>query len=529
MIKKEYDLSKMKRRKNPYVKQLKKQITMDIRFYNTLTNREEIFEPLDPPNVAMYTCGPTVYDFAHIGNFKSFLFSDVLRRFLELAGYNVTHVMNITDVGHMTDDDVADATGEDKIAVAARKLKEEKKSGKLPDDVALNPDDPYQVAQYFTDAFVEDARLLGIKVAHDYPRNMPRPTEHIDAIQVMIQKLLDKGHAYIADDGVVYFSVESFPEYGRLSGNDLDQLIVGSGGRVLEEHQAIKRNPADFFLWKPDPSHIMKWPSPWGEGYPGWHIECSAMAMKMLRREVIDIHTGGEDNIFPHHECEIAQSRCATGHLHFARYWIHSRYLMAEGEKMSKSKGNFFTVRDVLEGKVTGRPVHPSVLRYELIKTHYRTQTNFTKKGVQDSASAVQKFHEFGQGLAQAANGNATEVGSDHPVVADFLSALSSDLNISAALAVVHNWMGQEVGDPSEALDVFGKINSVLGIADLSGLVKTESSDETDTSEAICKQIDEARISKDYDTADRLRQELIDAGYEVRTAPEGTVAIKQLA
>ena len=526
MIKKEYDLSKMKRRKNPYVKQLKKQITMDIRFYNTLTNREEIFEPLDPPNVAMYSCGPTVYDFAHIGNFKSFLFSDVLRRFLELAGYNVTHVMNITDVGHMTDDDVADATGEDKIAVAARKLKEEKKSGKLPDDVALNPDDPYQVAQYFTDAFVEDARLLGIKVAHDYPRNMPRPTEHIDAIQVMIQKLLDKGHAYIADDGVVYFSVESFPEYGRLSGNDLDQLIVGSGGRVLEEHQAIKRNPADFFLWKPDPSHIMKWPSPWGEGYPGWHIECSAMAMKMLRREVIDIHTGGEDNIFPHHECEIAQSRCATGHLHFARYWIHSRYLMAEGEKMSKSKGNFFTVRDVLEGKVTGRPVHPLVLRYELIKTHYRTQTNFTKKGVQDSASAVQKFHEFGQGLAQAANGNATEVGSDHPVVADFLSALSSDLNISAALAVVHNWMGQEVDDPSEALDVFDKINSVLGIADVNS---SESSDETDIGEALCKQIDEARTSKDYDTADRLRQELIDAGYEVRTTPEGTAAIKQLA
>ena len=239
---------------------------MDIRFYNTLTNREEIFEPLDPPNVAMYSCGPTVYDFAHIGNFKSFLFSDVLRRFLDLAGYNVTHVMNITDVGHMTDDDVADATGEDKIAVAARKLKEEKKLGMLPDDAIANPDDPFEVAQYFTDAFVEDARLLGIKVAHDYPRNMPRPTEHIDAIQVMIQKLLDKGHAYIADDGVVYFSVESFPEYGRLSGNDLEQLIAGSGGRVLDEHQAIKRNPADFFLWKPDPSHIMKWPSPWGEG-----------------------------------------------------------------------------------------------------------------------------------------------------------------------------------------------------------------------------------------------------------------------
>ena len=249
------------------------------------------------------------------------------------------------------------------------------------------------------------------------------------------------------------------------------------------------------------------------------------MAMKMLRREVIDIHTGGEDNIFPHHECEIAQSRCATGHSLFARYWIHPRYLMVEGEKMSKSKGNFFTVRDVLEGKVTGRPVHPSVLRYELIKTHYRTQTNFTQKGVQDSANAVRRFQEFGQGLAQAANGCATEVGNGHPVVADFLGALSRDLNISAALAVVHNWMGQAVDDPSEALDVFDKINSVLGIAD----VMAKSADDTDTSETICKQIDEARASRDYDTADRLRQELIDAGYEVRTTAEGTVAIKQLA
>ena len=496
---------------------------MDIRFYNTLTNRTEIFEPLDPPHVAMYTCGPTVYDFAHIGNFKSFLFSDLLRRFLELAGYRVAHVMNITDVGHMTDDEVADAAGEDKIAVAARKLEEAKKSGALPGGVA-NPDDPYQVAQYFTDAFVEDACALGIEVARDYPRNMPRPTEHIDAIQAMIQKLLDKGHAYIADDGVVYFSVRSFPEYGRLSGNDLAQLVAGSGGRVLKEHQATKRDPADFFLWKPDPSHIMKWPSPWGEGYPGWHIECSAMAMKMLRREVIDIHTGGEDNIFPHHECEIAQSRCATGQSHFAKYWIHPRYLMVEGEKMSKSKGNFFTVRDVLEGKVTGRPVHPAVLRYELIKTHYRTQTNFTQKGIRDSANAVRRFCEFGQGLAQA--GNAAEVDNAHPVIADFLGALSSDLNISAALAVVHTWIGQTPDDPSEARAVFDKIDSVLGIADLSDA--SESLDK-DNSAVLCKQIDEARAAKNYDVADRLRQELIDAGFEVRSTPEGTVAVKKLA
>ena len=496
---------------------------MDIRFYNTLTNRTELFEPLDPPHVAMYSCGPTVYDFAHIGNFKSFLFSDLLRRFLDAVGYRVAHVMNITDVGHMTDDEVADATGEDKIAVAARKLKAAKKSGALPDGV--NPDDPFQIAQYFTDAFVEDARALGIKVAHDYPRNMPRPTEHIDAIQAMIQTLLNKGHAYIADDGVVYFSVRSFPEYGRLSGNDVAQLVAGSGGRVLEEHQATKRDPADFFLWKPDPSHIMKWPSPWGEGYPGWHIECSAMAMKMLRREVIDIHTGGEDNIFPHHECEIAQSRCATGQPHFAKYWIHPRYLMVEGKKMSKSKGNFFTVRDVLAGKVTGRPVHPAVLRYELIKTHYRTQTNFTQKGIRDSANAVRRFCEFGQNLAAATRGDAVEVDA-HPVLADFLNALANDLNISAALAVVHTWMGQKAADPSEARAVFDKIDSVLGIADLSAASR---SPDKDSSAALCERIDAARATKNYDVADRLRQELIDAGYEVRSTPEGTVAVKNLA
>ena len=353
---------------------------MDIRFYNTLTNREEPFEPLEPNKVTMYSCGPTVYDFVHVGNFKSFLFSDLLRRFLACAGYDVHQVMNITDVGHMTDDDVADATGEDKMAVATRKLKEAKKSGDLPDDAIADPDDPYQVAQYFTQAFIEDACALGMKVAQGYPNNMPHATQHVDAMKALIQKLIDKDHAYVADDGVVYFSVQSFSDYGRLSGNTLDHLIEGSGGRITSEHQAVKRHPADFFLWKPDETHIMKWDSPWGAGYPGWHIECSAMAMALLEKEVIDIHTGGEDNIFPHHECEIAQSCSATGHSEFARYWIHPRFLMVDGEKMSKSKGNFYTARDVLEGRVTGRAVHPSVLRFELIKTHYRTQTNFTQK-----------------------------------------------------------------------------------------------------------------------------------------------------
>jgi len=499
---------------------------MDIRFYNTLTNREEPFEPLAPNKVTMYSCGPTVYDFAHIGNFKTFLFSDVLRRFLECVGYDVHHVMNITDVGHMTDDDVADATGEDKMAVAARKLKEAKKSGALHVNVIDNPDDPYQVAQYYADAFVEDACALGMKVAQDYPKNMPHATQHVDAMKDLIQKLIEKDHAYVADDGVVYFSVQSFAEYGRLSGNTLENLIEGSGGRLVSEHQAVKRHPADFFLWKPDASHIMKWDSPWGAGYPGWHIECSAMSMKVLGQEVIDIHTGGEDNIFPHHECEIAQSCCATGHSQFARYWIHPRYLMVDGEKMSKSKGNFYTARDVLEGRVTGRPVHPSVLRFELIKTHYRTQTNFTQKGIQDSANVVRRFTEFGQRVSQAAGHQATDVGNDHPVVNGFLSALASDMNISAALAVMHTWMGKEVADPKEALGVFLKMDSVLGIANLDAT--EDSADDGDVA-VLCKQIDEARTAKDYATADRLRDELVARGYEVRSSPEGTVAQQKLA
>ncbi|MFT5367567.1 MAG: cysteinyl-tRNA synthetase [Candidatus Latescibacterota bacterium] len=499
---------------------------MDIRFYNTLTNREEPFEPLEPNKVTMYSCGPTVYDFVHVGNFKSFLFSDLLRRFLACAGYDVHQVMNITDVGHMTDDDVADATGEDKMAVATRKLKEAKKSGDLPDDAIADPDDPYQVAQYFTQAFIEDACALGMKVAQDYPNNMPHATQHVDAMKALIQKLIDKDHAYVADDGVVYFSVQSFSDYGRLSGNTLDHLIEGSGGRITSEHQAVKRHPADFFLWKPDETHIMKWDSPWGAGYPGWHIECSAMAMALLEKEVIDIHTGGEDNIFPHHECEIAQSCSATGHSEFARYWIHPRFLMVDGEKMSKSKGNFYTARDVLEGRVTGRAVHPSVLRFELIKTHYRTQTNFTQKGIQDSANVVRRFTEFGQRVSESAGHQAADVGNDHPVVQAFLGALANDMNISAALAVMHMWIGKEVEDPKEALGVFLKLDSVLGIANLDA--DEESTDDGDVA-GLCKQIDDARIAKDYATADRLRDELVARGYEVRSSANGTVAQQKLA
>ena len=229
---------------------------MEIKFYNTLTNTTEIFQPVESDCVRMYSCGPTVYDFAHIGNFRSFLFADVIRRTLEFFGHKVHHVMNITDVGHMTDDANADGGGEDKMQAAARRVKDDKKSGKVPEGAVQNPDDPYQIAKFYTDAFLQDAQTLGIKVAFESD-NILHATQHIGAMQEMIALLIANGHAYVGPDAVVYYSVESFPSYGRLSGNTLDRLLTGAGGRISDENQANKRHPADFMLWKADSSHIM--------------------------------------------------------------------------------------------------------------------------------------------------------------------------------------------------------------------------------------------------------------------------------
>ena len=499
-----------------------------IRVYNTLTHSIEDFVPLTPPTVRMYTCGPTVYDFAHIGNFRSFLFADVLRRLLELHGYDVMHVMNITDVGHMTEDELADGQGEDKMAVAAKRLREAKKAGTLPEGVTLeNPDDPYAVANFYTQAFLEDARKLGLKVAEEYPQRMPHATQNVDAMLAMIRVLIDRGHAYQAEDGAVYYSVESFKDYGVLSGNSVENLRGGAGGRVDTTTQSVKRHPADFLLWKPDQKHIMKWPSPFGEGYPGWHIECSAMATRHLGAEQIDIHTGGEDNIFPHHECEIAQSRGATGKAHFARYWLHGRHLKVEGEKMSKSKGNFYTVRDVLEGKVTGREVAPAVLRYELIKTHYRASSNFTAQGLIDGGKAVARLQKLHDAAVQAADGDAKELDLTHPTLARFAKALGDDLNMSEALAAVFEWMnglGEGVGEAAETLGVLRKIDSVLGV--LSTQAELEAPDEA---EDLAGQIDAARAAKDFAKADEIRSRLLEQGYKVLTTKDGTKVERPLA
>jgi len=501
---------------------------MDIRFYNTLTHQTEKFEPLAPPNVYIYNCGPTVYDFAHIGNFRTFIFADVLRRFLELSGHNVQQVMNLTDVGHMTEDQLADGGGQDKMQLAAQRLRDAKKQGQAHAAAIDNPDDPYQVAQFYINAFLEDAKKLGLKIADEYPSHMPRATEHVGRMIEIILKLVENGHAYRGGDGCVYFDVQSFPDYGKLSGNSLEKLRGGAGGRVSEANQAVKKHPADFLLWKPDPTHIMKWESPWGVGYPGWHIECSAMSSTVLGQlgglkgpmSTIDIHTGGEDNIFPHHECEIAQSCGATGKPLFAKYWMHSRHLLVEGEKMSKSKGNFFTLRDLL-----AKGADPAVIRFELLKGHYRSNINFTFKGLEDSASAVRKLRDTAARFVQQSP-TVPDVGREHPALADFTAALADDLNIAGALGVLFKWLGEEHKNPGESLAALRRMDAVLNV-----LAPTEATSSSSNSEAETKAraIDAARAAKDFTAADRIRKELIDAGYEVTTTKAGTTARKKLA
>ena len=491
---------------------------MKIQFYNSLTNQLEEFKSIEPGKVKMYSCGPTVYDFAHIGNFRSFLFGDLLRRFLELAGYEVDHVMNITDVGHMTDGE------EDKMATAANRMKENKKSGRVEDGAVADPNDPYQIAQYYLDAFIDDAKKLNYKIAFE-PDKVPRATDHVDNMIKMIIQLIDRGHAYVGPDGVVYYSVESFPQYGRLSGNTMDQLQSGAGGRISESDQQNKKHPADFMLWKADDHHLMKWDSPWGTGYPGWHIECSVMAREVLNADVIDIHTGGEDLIFPHHECEIAQSCGATGEKSFANYWIHARFLFVEDEKMSKSKGNFFTARDAFEGRILESNVPPAVLRYELIGTNYRKKMNFTRDSLKVAHSNVTKMLALEDRLMDTTGGDAMDVGLDHPVVQEFATALADDLNISVALAVVNSWMrtSPEKSNAEEALGVWQKINSVLGLEHF------EIEDETlAEAQKLCDEMNEARKVKDWPTADAHRQKLLDMGYNVNQSKDGATIEKRL-
>jgi cysteinyl-tRNA synthetase len=456
-------------------------MTAALRLTNTYSKTVEEFLPLQPgAPVRLYSCGPTVYSFAHIGNFRTFLVADLLRRVLERTGHQVRHVMNITDVGHMTQDHLADAHGEDKLAKAARELGW----------------DPYRVAAHFMGAFENDARALRLRNYGDAEGAVadlhPRATRFVPEMLALIQRLLERGNAYVDSQGQVYYSIATFPEYGQLSGKVLDELEVGARVEVREE----KRDPRDFALWKVDPKHLMQWDphssEGWPEaadyarltkllpagvdarikrGFPGWHIECSAMSTACLG-EIIDIHTGGEDNIFPHHECEIAQSCGADDKItvpgppespaprrSFARYWVHGRHLLVDGRKMSKRDGNFYTVRDLLDpvgcnraelrdkliaaGFAEGAIAAP-VLRLALVWGHYRQLMNFSFESLTQAKSAVQRLQSLYDRVFELSAGAAPEAAVAAEVsaaiaggVAAFDEALRADLDIERAMAAV--------------------------------------------------------------------------------------------
>ncbi|MGD9790130.1 MAG: cysteine--tRNA ligase [Phycisphaerales bacterium] len=540
---------------------------MPLRLYNTLAHAIEDFVAGDPTRVTFYSCGPTVYDDAHIGNFRSFLAADVLRRWLESAwcvvrdamGHEhagprrVDHVMNITDVGHMTDDDQADGGGEDKMQAAGRRIAEAKKAGKLPAGVEVDPSDPYAVARFYEGRFREDARALGLKVdidAEKDPTRMPRATENVPGMIEVIARLVERHSAYVVGEPgqrVVYFDVRSFPAYGRLSGNTLENLREGEGGRISAQNQATKRHPADFLLWKEDASHLMKWQSPWGEGYPGWHIECTAMSVSRLLHQgdatsagvtksplihggtLIDLHSGGEDNIFPHHECEIAQSCAAfcsdAHHGSFARHWFHARFLQVEGAKMSKSKGNFFTPRDLF-----ARGVEASALRLELIRTHYRTNANFTLQGLEDSARMIERWRKVASGDGSDSANAAT---AREQCKAAFIQAMHDDLNIAGAIGAVNTWVGT-IATPSTSDAAFMReLDAVLGVLSLERAKATTSEigaflpgvTPDPKVEALLLRRRDARQAKDYKASDAIRDELLALGYTIKDVAGGKVEV----
>lgn len=453
---------------------------MVLQIYNTMSRRKEAFKPLDIGHVGMYVCGPTVYDFAHIGNARPIVVFDVMYRLLQRLYRKVTYVRNITDV-------------DDKINARAAETGEDIRS----------------LTERTAQQFHQDILALGAIP----PDVEPRATDHIAEMIVIIRDLIDKGYAYVGD-GHVLFHVPQMQNYGALSGHSRDELIAGARVEVAP----YKKDPADFVLWKPSTDDLPGWDSPWGRGRPGWHIECSAMSMKYLG-DSFDIHGGGRDLIFPHHENEIAQSRCAHPNSHFARYWMHNGYLMAEGEKMSKSLGNFYTIHELLQ-EFPGEAI-----RLTLLQTHYRQPLDFTKDSLRQAKQMLDRFYGA---LRDVADIEAAE--SEAEAVRD---ALMDDLNSPLALSAMHALLGDlnKAADAAEKARLKGALlegGALLGLLqdDPEAWLRQGASagglSDADIDAMIVARND-ARKSKDFAEADRIRDDLAEQGVILEDKPEGTI------
>jgi cysteinyl-tRNA synthetase len=457
-----------------------------MRLYNTLTRELEDVRPIEDGHVTMYTCGPTVYRYAHLGNLRTFMLADLIRRALEFEGLRVTQVMNITDVGHMTDEASTDAVDKMQLAV---------------EDEGLAP---LEIAQKYADQVFADAEAVGIRAADV----VPKATEHVPEMLELTQTLIDRGHAYTVDSGSVYFDVTSFPGYGRLSGNTLEHLREGH--RELETDPR-KHHAADFALWKAaGEGRLMKWDSPWGEGFPGWHIECSAMSMKYLG-DRFDIHTGGTDLRFPHHEDEIAQSEGAVGH-QVVSIWAHGGHLRQTGQKISKSTGNVVQVADLLE-----RGLDPLAFRWLTFQTQYRSEMDFSWEAME---AADQKVRQLRHRVADWGD-PAPELGpAARGFDERFRAEVGNDLHLPGAVAIVNELVSSSEVPDAEKGALLRSWDAVLGL----DLDRDATSGWEPTQEmlALIAERDAARLAQDYATSDRLRDRLAALGLEVMDTPEGT-------
>ena len=462
---------------------------MTLKVYNTLTRKKEDFVTINNNLVSMYSCGPTVYSYAHIGNLRTYVFMDLIRRVFKYNGYKIKGVMNITDVGHLLSDG---DEGEDKMQKAAR---EQKKT-------------PYEIAEYYASVFFDDIASLNI----GRPEIIAKATDHIQEMIDFVSALLEKGIAYEISDGI-YFDISRFPSYGKLSGQTVDEKEAGA--RIEENSE--KRHPADFALWKKaDKNHIMQWPSPWGMGFPGWHIECSAMSKKYLG-EVFDLHTGGIDAVPVHHENEIAQNE-ALADKKTVNYWMHGEFMMVDGGKMSKSLGNVYTIAQLRE-----KGYEPLDFRFFCLNAHYRKKLNFTFEGLTSAKTSRERIYAS---LYQHKTSNATtakEVLDKYEK--DFLEAINDDLNIPLALGILFNLLKEP-----KSKDVYNlalKFDKVFGLSfDKVSAPKVESVEYPQEVADLITARAQAKKDKNFALADEIRAKITELGYSIKDTREGVLVTK---